>query len=69
MISADQGRFQGEEDGPIFHSLLNKFGTHWSNTYNDQCGGSLEERTRFSRCIIDGLGSACENDFIIGIAV
>ena len=63
------GGFQGVEVWAAYHSLLDQFWTPWSNTRDDQWGGSLENRTRFSRRIIEGIRSACGEDFIIGLAV
>ncbi len=63
------GGFQGVEVWAAYHSLLDQFWTPWSNTRDDQWGGSLENRTRFSRRIIEGIRRACGEDFIIGLAV
>ncbi len=61
--------FQGVEVWAAYHSLLDQFWTPWSNTRDDDWGGSLENRTRFSRRIIDGIRRACGEDFVIGLAV
>ena len=63
------GGFQGVEVWAAYHSLLDQFWTPWSNRRDDQWGGSLENRTRFSRRIIEGIRRACGEDFIIGLAV
>lgn len=63
------GGFQGVEVWAAYHSLLDQFWTPWSNTRDDQWGGSLENRTRFSRRIVEGIRRACGDDFIIGLAV
>lgn len=63
------GGFQGVEVWAAYHSLLDQFWTPWSNTRDDQWGGSLENRTRFSRRIIEGIRRACGEEFIIGLAV
>ncbi len=63
------GGFQGVEVWAAYHSLLDQFWTPWSNTRDDRWGGSLENRTRFSRAIIDGIRRACGEDFIVGLAV
>ena len=60
---------QGVEVWAAYHSLLDQFWTPWSNTRDDDWGGSLENRTRFSRRIIEGIRRACGEDFIIGLAV
>lgn len=61
--------FQGVEVWAAYHSLLDQFWTPWSNSRDDRWGGSLENRTRFSRSIIDGIRRSCGEDFIIGLAV
>ena len=61
--------FQGVEVWAAYHSLLDQFWTPWSNTRNDKWGGSVENRTRLSRRIIQGIRQACGEDFIIGLAV
>jgi 2,4-dienoyl-CoA reductase-like NADH-dependent reductase (Old Yellow Enzyme family)/thioredoxin reductase len=68
-IRCQKSGFQGVEVWAAYHSLLDQFWTPWSNTRDDQWGGSLENRTRFSRRIIDGIRHACGQDFIIGLAV
>lgn len=61
--------FQGVEVWAAYHSLLDQFWTPWSNTRTDQWGGSVENRTRLSRRIIQGIRRTCGDDFIIGLAV
>lgn len=61
--------FQGVEVWAAYHSLLDQFWTPWSNRRDDQWGGSLENRTRFSCRIIEGIRRACGEDFIVGLAV
>jgi 2,4-dienoyl-CoA reductase-like NADH-dependent reductase (Old Yellow Enzyme family) len=61
--------FQGVEVWAAYHSLLDQFWTPWSNRRDDQWGGSLHNRTRMSRLIIEGIRRACGEDFIIGLAV
>lgn len=61
--------FQGVEVWAAYHSLLDQFWTPWSNRRTDQWGGSLENRTRLSRRIIEGIRRTCGDDFIIGLAV
>ncbi|MEH7828543.1 FAD-dependent oxidoreductase [Gemmobacter denitrificans] len=68
-VRARRAGFQGVEVWAAYHSLLDQFWTPWSNTRDDQWGGSLENRTRFSRTIIEGIRRACGDDFIIGLAV
>ena len=63
------GGFQGVEVWAAYHSLLDQFWTQWSNTRDDRWGGSLENRTRFSRTIIESIRQECGDDFVIGLAV
>jgi 2,4-dienoyl-CoA reductase-like NADH-dependent reductase (Old Yellow Enzyme family) len=61
--------FQGVEVWAAYHSLLDQFWTPWSNTRTDKWGGSLENRTRFSRLLIEKIRKTCGDDFIIGLAI
>ena len=64
-----QSGFQGVEVWAAYHSLLDQFWTPWSNTRTDKWGGSLENRTRFSRLLIEKIRKTCGEDFIIGLAI
>ncbi len=68
-IRCRKAGFQGVEVWAAYHSLLDQFWTPWSNTRSDQWGGSLENRTRFSRTLVERIRRACGEDFIIGLAV
>ncbi|SPH24778.1 putative N-methylproline demethylase [Defluviimonas aquaemixtae] len=68
-IRCKKGGFQGVEVWAAYHSLLDQFWTPWSNKRSDKWGGSLENRTRLSRTIIEGIRRACGEDFIIGLAI
>jgi 2,4-dienoyl-CoA reductase-like NADH-dependent reductase (Old Yellow Enzyme family) len=68
-VRCQKAGFQGVEVWAAYHSLLDQFWTPWSNTRTDQWGGSLHNRTRFSRHVIQGIRRACGEDFIIGLAV
>jgi len=68
-VRCKAGGFQGVEVWAAYHSLLDQFWTPWSNTRDDRWGGSLENRTRFSRTIIERIRRACGEDFVIGLAV
>ena len=68
-IRSQAGGFQGVEVWAAYHSLLDQFWTPWSNQRTDQWGGSLENRTRFSRELIARIRKACGPDFIIGLAI
>ncbi|WP_299860179.1 FAD-dependent oxidoreductase [uncultured Hoeflea sp.] len=61
--------FDGVEVWAAYHGLVDQFWTPWSNRRDDQWGGSLENRTRFSREIITRIRKLCGDDFIIGLAV
>ncbi len=61
--------FDGVEVWAAYHGLLDQFWTPWSNTRDDRWGGSLENRTRFSREILTRIRKLCGEDFIVGLAV
>lgn len=61
--------FQGVEVWAAYHSLLDQFWTPWSNKRDDEWGGSLANRTRFSRRLIEAIRRECGEDFIVGLAV
>ena len=68
-IRAKKAGFQGVEVWAAYHSLLDQFWTPWSNKRHDKWGGSLENRTRFSRTLIENIRRACGDDFIVGLAI
>jgi 2,4-dienoyl-CoA reductase-like NADH-dependent reductase (Old Yellow Enzyme family)/thioredoxin reductase len=61
--------FDGVEIWAAYHALLDQFWTPWSNQRDDRWGGTLENRTRFSREIAERIRKQCGEDFIIGLAV
>lgn len=61
--------FDGVEVWAAYLGLVDQFWTPWSNRREDQWGGSLDNRTRFSREIMIGIRSECGPDFIIGLAI
>jgi 2,4-dienoyl-CoA reductase-like NADH-dependent reductase (Old Yellow Enzyme family)/thioredoxin reductase len=61
--------FQGVEVWAAYHSLLDQFWTPWSNRRDDRWGGSLQNRTRFSRTLIQRIRKSCGESFIIGLAI
>jgi len=61
--------FDGVEIWAAYHALVDQFWTPWSNRRDDRWGGSLENRTRFSREIVDRVRKTCGDGFIIGLAV
>lgn len=68
-VRAQKSGFQGVEVWAAYHSLLDQFWTPWSNQRDDKWGGSLENRTRFSRVLVESIRRACGEDFIVGMAV
>ncbi len=68
-VRAKAAGFQGVEVWAAYHSLLDQFWTPWSNKRNDRWGGSLGNRTRFSRELIERVRRACGESFIIGLAI
>ena len=68
-LRSKKAGFQGVEVWAAYHSLLDQFWTPWSNKRTDRWGGSLENRTRFSRELIDRIRKTCGEDFVIGLAI
>ncbi len=68
-LRAKRAGFQGVEVWAAYHSLLDQFWTPWSNKRTDHWGGTLENRTRFSRTLIERIRRTCGEDFIIGLAI
>lgn len=61
--------FDGVEFWAAYHALPDQFWTPFSNQRTDQWGGSLENRTRFSRETMARIRKVCGEDFIVGLAV
>ncbi|BAV52827.1 N-methylproline demethylase StcD (plasmid) [Mesorhizobium loti] len=61
--------FDGVEVWAAYHSLLDQFWTPWSNRRDDQWGGSLENRTRLSRTILQRIREVCGPEFIVGLSI
>ena len=61
--------FDGVEVWAAYHGMVDQFWTPWSNLRTDRWGGSLGNRTRFSREIITRIRKLCGEDFIVGVAV
>ncbi|SLN18360.1 putative N-methylproline demethylase [Roseovarius litorisediminis] len=61
--------FDGVEIWAAYQSLLEQFWTPWSNRRDDQWGGPLENRTRISMRILEGIRRACGENFIVGMSV
>ena len=67
------GDFAVEGSGVQIHGahgyLVNQSLSPHHNQRTDKWGGSLENRTRFSRTLIENIRRACGDDFIIGLAI
>jgi len=61
--------FDGVEVWAAYHCLLDQFWTPFSNQRDDKWGGSLENRTRFSREILHRVRKQCGDNFIVGLSV
>lgn len=68
-IRCQKSGFDGVEVWAAYHCLLDQFWTPFSNQRDDEWGGSLENRTRFSREIMRRIRKACGDEFIIGLSV
>ena len=66
---AKESGFDGVELFAAYHALIDQFWTPWSNRRDDQWGGSLENRVRFSTAIINRIRELVGDDFIIGLAI
>ena len=65
---ARESGFDGVEVMGGYHAILEQFWTPWSNRRPDRFGGSLENRARFSREILERIRKYTGDDFIIGLA-
>lgn len=61
--------FDGVEVMGGYHAVLEQFWTPWSNRRDDRWGGTLENRTRFSREVLERIRKYVGDEFIIGLAV
>lgn len=66
---AQAAGFQGVEIWAAYNSLIDQFWLPWTNRRDDQWGGSLANRTRFSRLLIEQIRRDCGEAFIIGMAI
>jgi 2,4-dienoyl-CoA reductase-like NADH-dependent reductase (Old Yellow Enzyme family) len=66
---AQQSGFDGVEVFAAYHGLIDQFWTPWSNRRTDRWGGSIENRLRFGRQILEGIRRQCGDEFIVGLAV
>lgn len=61
--------FDGVELWAAYLGLVEQFWTPWSNLRDDAWGGSLENRTRFSREVLARIRERCGSGFILGLAI
>ena len=59
--------FSGVEISAGHGHLFHQFMSAWCNTREDDYGGSLENRLRLTRELIEAVRSACGGDFIVGL--
>lgn len=65
-IRAKRASFDGVEVHGCHGYLINQFISPATNKRTDEFGGSLENRTRFAKLIVQAIRDACGPDFIIG---
>ena len=68
-LRCQKSGFDGVEVWAAYNCLLDQFWSPFTNHRTDDWGGSLENRTRFSREILARIRAACGEDFIIGLSV
>ncbi len=68
-IRAKASGFDGVELFAAYNALIDQFWTPFNNRRDDQWGGSLDNRCRFSRLIMERVRKAVGEDFVIGLAV
>src|SRR5215472_5902659 len=66
-VRADRAGFDGAELHGAHGYMLCQFVSPEINRRDDKWGGSLENRTRLLRSIIDGIRSRCRADFSLGV--
>lgn len=66
-IRMHQCGFGGVELHGAHGYLITQFLSPWSNTRNDEYGGSLENRARFALEVAAGIRAECGPDFMIGL--
>ena len=64
---AQRAGFDGVELFGAYNGLIEQFWLPWSNRRSDRWGGSLDNRMRFTREIIERTRTAVGEDFIIGL--
>ena len=68
-VRAQAAGFDGIELFAAYNALIDQFWTPFNNRRDDRWGGSLDNRLRFSREIMERIRRAVGEDFIIGLAV
>ncbi len=66
-VRAQRSGFDGVELFGAYNGLIEQFWLPWSNRRHDQWGGSLDNRMRFTREIIERTRRQVGEDFIIGL--
>ena len=66
---AKESGFDGIELFAAYNALLDQFWLPFNNRRDDKWGGSLENRARFSRTIMERIRKMAGDDFIVGLAV
>ncbi len=68
-VRAQACGFDGVELFAAYHALIDQFWLPWSNRRADQWGGTLENRLRFGREIMERIRARVGDEFVIGLAV
>lgn len=68
-LRCQRAGFDGVEVWAAYHSLIEQFWRPWSNRREDAWGGSLENRMRFGKEIVERVRRACGEDFIVGLSI
>ena len=68
-LRCKQAGFDGVEIWAAYHSLIEQFWRPWSNRRDDEWGGSLQDRMRFGREVVERVRRACGEDFVVGLSV
>jgi 2,4-dienoyl-CoA reductase-like NADH-dependent reductase (Old Yellow Enzyme family) len=66
---AKESGFDGIELFAAYNAIIDQFWLPFNNRREDRWGGSLENRMRFSRTIMERIRAMVGEDFIIGLAV
>ena len=66
---AKEAGFDGIELFAAYNAIIDQFWLPFNNRRDDKWGGSLENRMRFSRTIMERIRKMAGDDFIVGLAV